>query len=188
MKMKVALVKYLLKILVIAGLLAPAYTAHAAVDMFLQLESIDGESKDSVHANEIDVLAWSEGTTNSSSIAGGAGTGTGKPNFQPLSITKYIDSSSPELRLRVADGTHIPTAKLTVRKAGAQPLEYFIIEMTNVIVSSVSAGGAGGEDRLTENVTFLYSTIKWTYVPQQADGSGGAAIDTSWDVLTNTKI
>ena len=188
MKMKVALVKYLLKILVVAGLLTPAYTAHAAVDMFLYLEGIAGESIDAVHANEIDVLAWSEGATNSSTVADGAGGGAGKASFQPLSVTKYIDSSSPELRLRVANGGHIPNVKLTVRRAGAKPLEYFIIEMTNVFVTSVSAGGSGGEDRLTENVTFLYSAIKWTYVPMKEDGSGGAAIDFEWDISANTQL
>ena len=35
---------------------------------------------------------------------------------------------------------------LTVRKAGKKPLEYLIIKMNKVMVTSVSTGGSGGED------------------------------------------
>ena len=35
-------------------------------------------------------------------------------------------------------------AKLIARKAGSTPLEYFVVEMTDVLVSSYSTGGSSG--------------------------------------------
>jgi type VI secretion system secreted protein Hcp len=157
-----------------------------AVDQFLKLDKIDGEAQDKSHPKEIDVLAWSWGMSQSGTTHMGAGGGSGKASFQDLSVTKYVDNASMTLMKYVSDGKHIPKAKLTVRKAGGTPLEYIIIDMEDVIVTSISTGGSGGEDRLTENVTFNFSKVKTTYVPQGDDGKGGAAVDFGYDIAANT--
>ena len=100
----------------------------------------------------------------------GSGAGAGKVNVQDLSLTKYIDTASPPLMLACCNGKHFPEAKLTVRKAGETPLEYLVIKMTEVMVTSVSTGGSGGEDRLTENVTLNFAKVEVTYTPQDAKG------------------
>ena len=105
------------------------------------------------HTEEIDVLAWSWGLSQSGTFASGGGGGAGKVNAQDLSITKYVDKASPELLLACSNGKHIKDAVLSIRKAGESPLEYLTITLEKVLVSSVSTGGTGGEDRLTENVT-----------------------------------
>jgi type VI secretion system secreted protein Hcp len=158
-----------------------------AVDMFLKIGGIEGESQDSVHINEIDLLAWSWGMSQSGSTHMGGGGGSGKVNVQDLSITKYIDSASHNLIQRSCDGRHIPEATLVVRKAGGDALEYVTILMENVIVTSVSIGGSGGEDRLTENVTLNFAKFKVTYKPQEADGSAGADKIAGWDIQGNEK-
>jgi type VI secretion system secreted protein Hcp len=76
---------------------------------------------------------------------------------------------------------------LTVRKAGENALEYLKITMKNGLVSSISDGGSGGEDRLTENVSLNFSEVKVEYTPQKADGSGDAAIEMAWDIAKNIK-
>ncbi len=68
-----------------------------AVDMFLKLDGVNGESKDKTHIKDIDVLSWSWGMSNSGSAHVGGGAGSGKVNVQDVSVTKYIDSSSPKL-------------------------------------------------------------------------------------------
>ena len=129
-----------------------------AVDMFIKIEGIDGEAQDANHKDEIDVLAWSWGASQSGTTHMGSGGGGGKVNIQDLSFTHYVDSASHLLLQRCFDGLHIPEATLTVRKAGgAEPLEYIIIKLEDIIVSSVSTGGSGGEDRLTENVTLNFA-------------------------------
>ena len=112
-----------------------------AVDIFLQLEGIKGESKDAKHPNEIDVLSYSWGMTQSGTAHMGGGAGAGKVNVQDLNFTHYIDKSSPILMLHCCNGKHIKKAKLTVRKAGEKPLEYMTIELEDILVSHVSTGG-----------------------------------------------
>ena len=157
-----------------------------AVDMFLKLDGIDGEAQDKSHKNEIDILAWSWGLSQSGTTHLGSGGGAGKASFQDLSVTKYVDRSSMTLVEHVATGKHIAKAKLFVRKAGGTPLEYIKIEMEDIIVTSVSTGGSGGEDRLTENVTLNFSVVKTQYVPQKKDGTGEPGINFGWDIAANT--
>ena len=145
-----------------------------AQDMFLKIPGVNGESRDDKHKDEIDVLAWSWGMSQSGTVGHGAGAGAGKVAVQDLSLTKFIDLATADLMQACCHGTHFPEAKLTVRKAGESPLEYLIVTMKDVLVSSVSTGGSGGEDRLTENVTLHFAEIKVDYTQQLPAGGTGA--------------
>ena len=124
--------------------------------------------------------------SNSGSAHTGGGAGAGKVNVQDLSFTKYVDKASSPLLGACCKGTHITKATLTVRKAGGNALEYVMITMEEVLVASVTTGGSGGEDRLTENVTLNFATFKFQYQPQKADGSkDGGTIDAKWDIAKN---
>jgi type VI secretion system secreted protein Hcp len=158
-----------------------------AIDMFLKIDDVKGESKDQAHAGEIDVLAWSFGESNSGSThVGGGGAPASKVNVQDLSITKYVDKSSPALLLSCANGKHHRTVKLTVRKPGERPIDYVVMELTDVLISSVSVGGSGGEDRLTENVSLNFAKFKYSYTPQKADGTADTPVSMKWDIVQNT--
>lgn len=158
-----------------------------AVDMFLKLEApnINGEAQDATHKNEIDVLAWSWGCTQSGTTHMGAGGGGGKVNVQDMTLTKYIDSASHNLLQHCFDGKHIEKGTLVVRKAGGTPLEYYTILMEDIMITAVSTGGSGGEDRLTENVTLNFSKVKVTYKPQKEDGTADADKIAGWDIAEN---
>jgi type VI secretion system secreted protein Hcp len=158
-----------------------------AMDMFIKIGALKGESRDKAHKEEIDVLAWSWGMSNSGSAQQGSGAGAGKVNVQDLSFTKYIDKSSPDLMLATCNGKHFPKALLTVRKAGEQPLEYLLITMEEVLISSVSTGGSGGEDRLTENVTLNFAKVKVQYKEQTPTGGVGDKPEMGWDIAENVK-
>lgn len=143
-----------------------------AVDMFLKIDDIPGESQDAKHKDEIDVLAWSWGESNSGSMATGGGGGSGQSSANDFSFTKWMDKATPELLKACATGKHIKKAQLTLRKAGGkEPLEYLVIKLEDFLVSSVSTGGSGGEDRLTENVTLNFRKIDLVYQTQKQDGS-----------------
>ena len=156
-----------------------------AVDMFLKIDDIEGESVDDVHAGEIDVLSWSWGMSQSGTTHSGPGGGAGKVNVQDLSFVHYVDKSSANLMKMCCNGKHFEEATLVVRKAGEMPLEYMIITMKGGLISSVSTGGSGGEDRITENVTLNFSEFKTEYVPQMADGSGDASVIVGWNIAKN---
>lgn len=156
-----------------------------AVDMFLKIDDIKGESADKTHKESIDVLSWSWGLSQSGSTHVGTGGGAGKVNVQDLSFTKHIDSSSPNLMKMCCNGKHFKQALLTVRKAGEHPLEYLKIKLVDVLISAVSTGGSGGEDRLTENVTLNFGKFEVIYTPQTATGAGGANITVAWNIPAN---
>ena len=156
-----------------------------SADMFLKIEGIEGESVDKKHAGEIDVLSWSWGMSQSGSMHISAGGGAGKVAVQDVSLTKYVDRSSPNLMQKCCTGEHYPEATLTVRKAGAEPLEYLVITMKKVLVTSISTGGSGGEDKMTENITLNFADFASTYTPQAADGSGGAKVEVAFSIAEN---
>ena len=159
------------------GALLPA-SAPAAVDMFLEVDGLRGETQDSKYKDAIDVLAFSWGVSNNSN----------KPNFQDVSATKYVDRTSPELLELVASGRMVATARLTVRKAGENPIDYLRYCFTGLRFDSVQSGGSGGEDRLTENISFTYSTIVERYTPQDELGKPLPAIFGGWDLLKNLQF
>lgn len=158
-----------------------------SVDMFLKIDDLEGESVDDVHAGEIDILAWSWGLSQSGTMHMGAGGGAGKVAVQDISVTKYVDSATHALVKKCCNGAHFEEAILTIRKAGEMPLEYMILTMKQVIVSAVSTGGSGGEDRITENVTLNFKEFALEYVPQMADGSGDASKNFAWNIAKNVE-
>ena len=160
-----------------------------AVDMFLKIDGgkIKGESVDDEHPDEIDVLSWSWGMSQSGTTHSGAGGGAGKVNVQDLTFTHYVDKASPNLMKMCCNGEHFNEAVLVVRKAGKSPLTYMKITLKSGIVSSVSTGGSGGEDRLTESVSLNFSEFESTYVPQMPDGSGDAEITVGWNIAKNVE-
>jgi type VI secretion system secreted protein Hcp len=156
-----------------------------AVDMFLKIDAIKGDSVDSKHAAEIEVLSWSWGVTQTGTTHSGTGGGAGKSNVQDVTITKYLDRSTPILLKHCLSGIHIKEAALTVRKAGGKPLEYVKIKMKDALVSSLQTGGSGSDERLTETLGLNFAIVEFEYVPQKADGSGDASIPITWNIAKN---
>lgn len=161
-----------------------------AVDQFLVLEKIPGETQDDKMKADsaMDVLAWSWGMSQSGTTHMGSGSGAGKVNVQDISVTKYVDLASTVLMQKCTLGDHIPTGKLTVRKAGGEQLEYITIEMKDIIITSVSTGGSGGEDRLTENVSLNFSQYKIVYSEQLPSGKAGKQPEWAYDIAANKKM
>jgi type VI secretion system secreted protein Hcp len=158
-----------------------------AVDMFLKIDDIKGESPDLLgHADEIQVLSWSWGMTQSGSTHVGSGGGSGKVNVQDISFTKYIDLSTPNLIKMCCSGKHFKQGVLVVRKAGDKPVEYLKIKLSDLLISSVSIGAGGGEDRLTETVTLNFGKFDLDYTPQKKDGTAGSQVSVSWNIPGNT--
>jgi type VI secretion system secreted protein Hcp len=156
-----------------------------AVDMFLNLKGQEGDSVDATHAKEIEVLAWSWGLSQSGSTHHGTGGGAGKVNVQDISITKRVDKATPNLMVACCVGKHYESALLTVRKAGEKPIEYLTIKFTDLIVSSISTGGSGGGDIITETVSLNFAKVDLEYTPQKADGGKGASVKGGFDIAAN---
>lgn len=160
-----------------------------AVDMFLKLDGIKGESKDHKHKEEIHIESFSWGLNQTGAFGTGGGGGAGKVNVHDISITKAVDKSTPELMLHCANGKHIKEGFVTFRKAGDKPVEYLKIKLQDLLVSSVQEAGHGGGDLLTENVTINFAKFNVEYQEQDENGSPkGAPVQMGWDVKANQKL
>ena len=83
-----------------------------AVDYFLNLGTVEGESADHKHKGEIDLQSWSFGATNAGSFSMGGGGGAGKVSMQDFHFVMRTSKASPKLMLACATGEHIKKAVL----------------------------------------------------------------------------
>lgn len=155
----------------------------AAVDYFLKIEGIKGESHDHKHKDEIDLQSWSWGETQSGSFAAGGGGGAGKVAMQDFHFTMHVNAATPELMLRCATGEHITAATLTCRKAGKDQQEYLKIKFSDLLVSSYQTGGSGGSEVLpVDQISLNFAKIEFNYAAQKADGSLGPYVTKVFDL------
>jgi type VI secretion system secreted protein Hcp len=167
-----------------------------ATNMYLKITSPDikGESRDSTHADWIEVLSYSHGVSQPTSAT--ASTSGGRTvercHHQDFTITKYMDASTPILNRTCCQGAHIQTIELKCYRAtadGNAPVEFMTYKLENSIISSVSVGGGAG-DLPVETITFNYGKITWTYKAQAEVAPGGiesgSNVPASWDLVNNT--
>jgi type VI secretion system secreted protein Hcp len=155
-----------------------------ASDLFAKIGDIKGESLDSKHRDEIEVLSWSWGVSQSGSISHGGGGGAGKASFHDFNFTHHIDKASPVLMKACATGEHIKDATITVRKAGTGQQEFLIIKMTDILISSV-AESAASEGATAESVSLQCAAVDLEYKPQKPNGALDAGLHFKYDLKAN---
>lgn len=156
-----------------------------AIDYFLKIDGIEGESPASGHEKEISLLSWQWGATNSGSMAHGEGGGTGKASVNDLHATLYVNKGSPQLIKACVTGKHIKDALLCCRKTGgdAKPYDYLKIKLENVIVSSYQTGGSHGEEIPVDSISLNFNKITYDYFVQDtAKGTVQSAGPVNYDV------
>lgn len=163
---------------------SPTTTAsqgRAMVDYFLKLEGIEGESRDQKHAAEIEVSVFNWGEQQA--IAGwtGGGLAASKVEMSDFNIVMPVNKASPHLFQKCATGEHIPSAKLTCRKAGKEQQEYLTITFTDLLVSSYQTDGGSNDVLPTDQVSFNFKKVEFSYREQKADGTLGGAIKKFYD-------
>ena len=156
-----------------------------AADIFAKIGDIKGESRDSKHKDEVEVLSWSWGVSQSGTLQSGGGGGAGKANFNDFNFTHHVDKASPVLLKACATGEHIKEATITVRKAGKGQQEYLIIKMSDVLITSVNPGGSGEAAGFAESVAMQFAKVDLEYKPRKADGSLDAGLHFKYDIKGN---
>ena len=156
-----------------------------ASGIFAKIGNIKGESLDSKHKGEVEVLSWSWGVAQSGTMAHGGGGGQGKATFHDFNFTHHIDKASPVLLKACATGEHIKEATITVRKAGKGQQEFLIIKMNDVIITSVDLSGTGDAPASAAHVALQFAKVDLEYKPQKADGSLDAGLHFKYDIKGN---
>jgi type VI secretion system secreted protein Hcp len=155
-----------------------------ATEIFAKIGDIKGESLDSKHKDEIEVLSFAWGVSNPGPTSPGGGSGVGKPTFQDLTIVHGIDNATPALLLACATGRRINEATISHRKAGANQQDYLIVKLSEVTI--ISVGQTGAEDHpYAESVTLKYNKVDLHYRRQKPDGSLDAGQHFKYDLKTN---
>jgi type VI secretion system secreted protein Hcp len=146
--------------------------------MFLKVQGVTGEAGDADHKDEIEVVSWSWGMQTSTSAAGGL-VGDGRSTMSELEVVKRVDKSSTTLMSYLRNHKLVPQAKLTVRKAGQTPVEYWTIELQKVRITSVKIESLNTE--LIERVRLGFAVVTVTYTPQDSTGNRGGASTATFD-------
>jgi type VI secretion system secreted protein Hcp len=156
-----------------------------ASDIFAKIGDIKGESLDDKHKDEVEIVSWSWGISQTGSMAHGGGGGEGKASFNDFNFTHLVDKASPVLMKACATGEHIKEGTITVRKAGKGQQEFLIIKMNDIIITSVQPGGHGDGAGTSENVALQCAKVDLEYKPQKADGSLDAGLHFKYDIKGN---
>ena len=163
-----------------------------AIDIFLKIDGIDGESTDDKHKNEIVILsyAWGEEAQQApSGGAGGGGGGAGKVAMQDFHLSMFVSQASPKLFLACAKGEHFKNAVLTVRRAGASPADFLKWRFTDVLINSYQTAGDGATGALpADHASLKFSKIEVEYSPVKPDGTLGTPVKAGWENKTNKPV
>jgi type VI secretion system secreted protein Hcp len=157
----------------------------AAFDYFLKIDGITGESTDSKHKGEIEVLSWSWGESHPAPPGGGGGGGAGKVEMTDFHVSANFTKASPQLLLACASGKHFKNAVLAGRRGGAKGQgDFLTFSLTDVLVSSFQTGGTTAEAPL-DSVSLNFAKIEVTYKEQTAKGGAGTPVRVGWDRKSN---
>jgi type VI secretion system secreted protein Hcp len=157
-----------------------------AVDMFLKITDVEGESKDKANLRECEIESFSWGATQLGTSSHGTGAGGGKVSMNDFHFVMRNNSASPTLFLFCANGKHLKEAKLTCRKAGEKQEKFLVVIMSDVLISSYQTGGSGGGEVPMDQISLNYSKIDIEYFAQNEKGITASAGKKHWDMKTNT--
>ena len=159
---------------------------------FLKLETPDitGESTDSDHVGQIQILSWSHSFNQPTSpTRSSAGGGTvEQANHADFTFAKSVDSSTDDLLKQCWSGKMIKKGTFTAYRSDGdnKSVKYLEITMENIIVSNMSVSGGTG-DIPVENVSLSYGTVQYSYIPQKKDdGAADGAQPVKHDLIQQT--
>src|SRR5215467_11543494 len=110
----------------------PAHAPH----FFLKIQEIKGEARPKAHENEIELVSWSWGETQSVFPSEARKTG-GSVSMRDLQFTSVTSCASSLLFIHCAAAKRIKTAVLTCEHDHKQGTHvYLTITLSNVVVSS----------------------------------------------------
>jgi type VI secretion system secreted protein Hcp len=159
-----------------------------AIDVYLQINGISGESNDDRHRNWIECTSvhWGIAQPKSATASTGGGHTAERCEHSEISLTKLADLSSPLLLQTCSAGKTIPKAKLEFMRADGQGerVKYFEIDLENILIGHVTPGIEEGEI-LTEHVGLKFSKVNWKYIQQRIGGGIAGNTVGGWDLSSN---
>jgi type VI secretion system secreted protein Hcp len=159
-----------------------------ATDAFLELDGVEGESTRKGFEGQIELISFSLGGHNPSTIGAGGGGGAGKVSLTPFTFMKVSDKASPTMFQAMCTGKHFPKAKVTIHKAGGEEaVDFLVYEFEKVFIEDMNWSGGSGSDVPMESVAMAYGKVTITFTPQTETGAKGSPVVASWDQMLVSK-
>lgn len=159
-----------------------------ALDVYLHIDGIKGESADSSHQGWIEISAahWGVVQPRSATASTGGGHTAERCEHRTLSLTKLADLASPILMQTCSMGKTIPKAKLEFMRADGdgKPVKYYEVELENVMIANMEQQVSDGSI-LHDSIGFRFSKVKWKYSQQKIGGGAGGNTAGGWDLCGN---
>lgn len=159
-----------------------------AIDVYLQIDGIKGESMDDKHKDWIEckTVSWGVTQPKSATASTGGGHTAERVEMTDIKISKLADLATPLLLQTCAAGKTIPKAKLEFMRAdgNGDRVKYFEIQLENVLISKVNPQ-VGEGSFMQEELGLKFSKVKYMYTQQKVSGGAGGNTSGGWDLATN---
>ena len=159
-----------------------------AIDVYLKIDGIKGESADSEHLGWIELTSaqWGVKQPKSATASTGGGHTAERCEHQTIAISKLADLSSPLLMQTCSAGKTIPKARIELMRADGQGerVKYYEVELENVLIANISQIVHQG-DVLHDSIGLKFSQVKWKYSQQKIGGGAGGNTSGGWNLSTN---
>lgn len=159
-----------------------------AIDVYLQIDGIKGESADSTHQGWIELTSVHMGVAQprSATASTGGGHTAERCEHRTLSLSKLADLASPILMQTCSTGKTIPKAKLEFMRADGEghPVKYYEVELENVMIANIDQLISEG-NILHDDIGLRFSKVKWKYTQQKIAGGMGGNTSGGWDLAAN---
>jgi type VI secretion system secreted protein Hcp len=157
-----------------------------ALNMFLKLDGVAGESTNKSHKDEIEVLSFSWGVEHAAPIARGSGRRAGRAQANDIHFTTTVGKASPTLLLACATGRHLKQGLFVIETAGEKPFAFYKVTVTDVLVTSYQTGG-GGELPI-DSFSLNFRTLRVRETTQDQKGGIGDSVETAFDFGHNRQL
>ena len=167
-----------------------------ALQMFMKLEGIPGDTSNYEHKGWCDVLSWNWGmTSNRKSVQGNAGDRTA---LNEISVVKPLGIDSPVTRLLFAQGKRIPSVEFSVTPImGKREIQakYMHFRLEDVAIKSIVCSGCNEDKFFREQLTLYFDRIRFEFSEAPTVSGGGSGLSTPgkdynfhWNVPSNAEI
>lgn len=170
-----------------------------ATNMFLQIDSVDGESTDSKHKKWIEIAAYSfkvEQPQTSSTSSSGFRTG-GRADVRNFTFLHSVDFASAKLFEYCCKGQPVKKATFHIcRHISGEPVTYLQYDFTDLIIASIETFQPRAGDKYNfpldtlsmEEFAFNFAKVVETYTQtDHLTGAKGGTMIGSWDIAQNIK-
>jgi type VI secretion system secreted protein Hcp len=167
---------------------SPAPAGHGACDVFLHVQTkragkVKGEARSTGHADDIVVSGWRWGLSVSASV--GMTRETSVRSYNALTVFKSIDSATTALMSALATNDEIKEARLTMRRAGGEQEDFFLITLKAARITSLKHDADESGNTL-ETIGIAFTEVEVEYRGQRGSGQRGASTMFTDAIATNT--